>query len=104
MLTLSAASTALSMGAAPREAMSAVQPEPQRAEQLLGIDRLGEIDRGAGFQAFLAVALQRLGGTRMDRKAPDLPLDAAPRAALAASPLRLLGYTPSTQPPTLLLP
>jgi hypothetical protein len=33
-----------------------MQPHAQRGEKLFGVDRLGEIIRGAGLQAFLAVA------------------------------------------------
>ena len=40
----------------------------KRRQQLLGIDRLGEIVGRAGLQTFFAVALHRLGGQRDDRQ------------------------------------
>src|SRR5947209_8112263 len=46
----------------------AMEPHPQRGEQLFGVDRLGEIIGGARLQAFLAVALHGLGGERHDRQ------------------------------------
>ena len=51
-----------------RSSGSAMQPHAQRGQQLLGVDRLGEIIRRARLQAFLAVALHRLGGQRDDRQ------------------------------------
>src|SRR5208283_296545 len=46
----------------------AMEPHPQRGEELFGVDRLGEIVRGAGFEAFLAIALHGLGGQGNDRQ------------------------------------
>jgi len=57
----------------------AVQPHAQRRQQLFGVDRLGEIIRSPGFQAFLAVALHSLGSQGDDGQAaeggifPDAP-------------------------------
>ncbi len=52
----------------------AMQPHPQRGQELFGIDRLGEIIRRAGLQAFLAIALHRLGGQGDDRQAAKRPV------------------------------
>src|SRR5262245_9028224 len=43
------------------------QPRPQHRDELLGIDRLGEIVPGAGLAALLSIALHGLGGDRDDR-------------------------------------
>ena len=45
-----------------------VQPDAQQREQLLGVDRLGDVVGRAGLDALLAVALHRLGGERDDRQ------------------------------------
>ena len=50
----------------------AMQPHPQGREQLLGIHRLRKVVRCPGLQAFLAVALHRLGGQRDDRQPPEV--------------------------------
>src|SRR6266516_2856576 len=44
------------------------QPEPEGGKQPLGVDRLREVVRGAGLDAFLPVALHRLGGQRDERQ------------------------------------
>src|SRR4051812_30307883 len=44
------------------------EPDAQQRQQLLGVDRLGDVVRGAGVDALLAVALHRLGGQRDDRQ------------------------------------
>ena len=52
-------------------AASAMQPHAQDGQQLLGIDRLGEIVGGAGLQAFFAVAFHRLCGQGDNRQAAE---------------------------------
>src|SRR5438132_11739637 len=48
----------------------AVQPDAQEGEQLLRIDRLGDIVRGAGFDTLLPVSLHGLGCQSNDRQQP----------------------------------
>src|SRR5579871_53919 len=50
---------------------SAMQPHPDRKQQLFGVDGLGEIIGCAGLEAFLPVALHCLGGQRDDREPPE---------------------------------
>src|ERR1700732_3701105 len=45
-----------------------VQPHTKRREQLLGINRLGQVLRCASFQALFTIALHRLGRQSNDRK------------------------------------
>ena len=52
--------------------MAAYQPDAQHREQLVQIDRLGNVIRGAGFDALGAVSLHRLRGHRDDRQRPEL--------------------------------
>ena len=40
-------------------------------QQLVGVHRLGDVVRRAGFQTLLAVALHRLGRQREDRQRPE---------------------------------
>src|SRR6516225_1569745 len=58
---------------------SAVQPHTDCEKQLFGIDRFGKVVGRAGFEAFFAVALHRLGSQRDDGKPGEqgiLPDDA----------------------------
>src|SRR5207237_6088949 len=51
---------------------STVQPETEDSAQLLGVDRLGEIIRSAGGDAFLAVAFHSFGRHRDNRQFLEL--------------------------------
>ena len=64
----------------------AMQPHAQRRQQLLGVDRLGEIVRGAGLEALLAVALHRLRGQRDDRQPRGTPDSAGSPASSRSRP------------------
>src|ERR1700679_1288026 len=50
---------------------SAMKPHSDSKQQLLGVDRFGEIIGGAGFKAFLPVALHRLGRQRDNGEPPE---------------------------------
>src|ERR1700685_1742258 len=50
---------------------SAMKPHSDSKQQLLGVDRFGEIIGGAGFKAFLPVALHRLGRQGDNGKSPE---------------------------------
>jgi hypothetical protein len=43
-----------------------MQPHPHQRQQLGHIDRLGDVVRGAGVDALVAIAFHRLGGERDD--------------------------------------
>ena len=59
-------------------------PDPQQRQQQVDVDRLGDIVRGAGVEAFLPVALHRLGGDRDQRQVGERP-DARGSAASSRS-------------------
>src|SRR5262249_41998690 len=50
---------------------SANQPRSQHRDELFRIDRLRQIVPRTGFDAFLPIALHRLGGDRDDRHVPE---------------------------------
>ena len=56
-----------------------IQPDAQQRQQLVGVDRLGDVVARAGLEALLAVALHRLRGQRDHREV--LPLGALADAA-----------------------
>src|SRR6266446_3085976 len=60
-------STALIGSARPSPPPLANQPRPQHRDELLGVDRLGQVVPGAGLDALLAITLHGLGGDRDDR-------------------------------------
>src|SRR5882724_9857669 len=49
-----------------------IGPYAEQREQLVGVDRFGDVVGGAGLQTFLAVALHRLGGEGQDGKRAKL--------------------------------
>src|SRR5688572_9885607 len=59
-------------GASMEASVSAGQPHAEQRQELLQIDRLRDVVRGAGLDAFLAVVLHRLGGDRDDGQVPEL--------------------------------
>src|SRR3954454_2384386 len=67
---------------------STMQPHAQRREQLLGVNRLGEIIGSTRFQALLAIAFHRLGGERDDGQASERRLLADYSHGLIAVHLR----------------
>ena len=52
------------------DAVAVAGPQPDEVQQLVGVDRLGQVVGRAGLEALLAVVLQRLGGDGDDRAAP----------------------------------
>src|SRR3989442_12218646 len=60
----------IGLACSPRSS-SADQPRPEHGDELLGIDRLGEIVPGPGLDALLAIALHVLGGDRDDGHVPE---------------------------------
>src|SRR4051812_42989637 len=46
----------------------AVEPDPQQRQELLGVDRLGDVARATRLEALLPIALHRLGGEGNDRQ------------------------------------
>src|SRR2546430_5211609 len=81
MLTFSLTSMPL---ASPGSLTLAVQPRPYQRQQLLGVNRLGDVVRSPRFQALLAVALHGLGGEGDDRQLPELMLAADAAHGLVA--------------------
>ena len=49
-----------------------MQPHAYREQQLLGIDRFGQVVGRAGFKAFFTIAFHRFGSQRDDGKADEL--------------------------------
>src|SRR5688500_1376033 len=59
-------------GASMEASVSAGQPHAEQRQELLQIDRLRDVVRRAGLDAFLAVVLHRLGRDRDDGQVPEL--------------------------------
>ena len=59
------------MVTARRRRAGARHPDPEQRQQKVEIDRLGDVVGSAGLEAFLAIALHRLGGDRDQRNVGD---------------------------------
>ena len=67
-----------------RPGLGAADPHPQQRQQQVDVDRLGDVVRRAGVEAFLPVALHRLGGDRDQRDVRQLRARADPLHRLVA--------------------